>query len=178
MKRAVFLALLFLAFHWFQPGPYYLQKGNSHYRRGNYRKALLFYRRAQEHGIFAEADFNMGCAFYMLGKYKEAGERFKKYISLRGDDYRGYFNLGNAYFRGGDYRGAYEMFKQALKRRPDFYPAKVNLELSLRKMQEASSSSASSRPLPDAIMEYLKEKEKEVFRKRWHSKGSSGERDW
>ena len=175
-RAALLLSLLFLSFHWFQPGPYYLHRGNSAYAQGNYRKALLFYRRAWEKGLRREAEFNSSCALYMLGEYREAEKKLLNYIK-NSEDYRGYFNLGNVYFRLGEYKKAYEMFKKALKAKPDFYPAKINLELSLRKMQKQSPS-PSSKALPDAIMEYLRQKEKEVFRKRWKPRGSAAGRDW
>ncbi len=174
--RRILPAVFFLFFHWYQPGPYNLHRGNLEYEKGNYRRALLFYQRAMEEGEGPEARFNMGCALYMMGRYREAEKAFKAYLSAR-KDYRGFYNLGNVYFQRGLYERAYEMYKKALIKNPDFYPAKVNLELSL-KMMEGQKPSPSPRVLPDAIMEFLREKEKEVFRKKWRPKGYSRERDW
>ncbi len=176
MKR-LFPLIFILFFHWYQPGPYHLHRGNLEYRRGNYRRALLFYQRALREGVVPQARFNMGCALYMMGNYREAEKAFKDYLSSR-EDWRGFYNLGNVYFRLEKYEKAYEMFKRALKKNPGFYPAKVNLELSLRRMQESETAPPSRKVLPDAIMEYLMEKEKEVFRKKWRPEGPSRERDW
>ncbi len=174
--RKLLPVFLLIFFHWYQPGPYHIHRGNLEYERGNYRRALLLYQRALEEGVGPEARFNIGCTLYMLGRYQEAEKAFKAYLSVR-KDFRAFYNLGNVYFRMGLYERAYEMFRKALLENHGFYPAKVNLELSLR-MMESQRPSPSSKVLPDAIMEYLREKEKEVFRRKWQPKGSSRSRDW
>ena len=175
MRKIVLIIPLLLFFHWFDPFAMLVERGNRAYAESQYRKALDYYLRALSKRDIPEIHYNIGCARYMLGEYKEAEQEIKKYLENR-HDYRAVFNLGNIYFRQGKYQEAIEQYKQTLIHNPFFMPAKINLELALRKIEEKEAPSQS--PVPDVIMDFLKKKEKEVFRKRWKSKGKSVQKDW
>ncbi|GEM_PF-6334428 len=175
MRKLIFVIPLLLFFHWFEPVAIMVEKGNAAYRDSHYRKALDYYLKALKKRDLPELHFNAGCAFYMLGNYESAEREFQKYLKMK-EDYRAVFNLGNVYYRQGRYKKAIEQYIAALKYNPYYLPAKINLELALQKLQKEEPPSL--KPVPDVIMEFLKKKEKEVFKKRWNPKGKSQQRDW
>lgn len=176
MRKLVFFIIPFLLFfHWFEPVALNVQKGNNAFKNNHYREALDYYLKALRMRNIPEIHFNVGCAFYMLGDYKNAEKEFEKYLKRR-EDYRAVFNLGNVYYRQGRYKEAIEQYKATLRFNPYYLPAKINLELALQKLQKEEPPSL--KPVPDVIMEFLKKKEKEVFKKRWNPKGKSHQKDW
>ncbi len=175
MKKLIFLVPFLLFFHWFDPSSMLVERGNSLFKADNYRGALNYYLKALKRRDRPEIHFNIGCALYMMGNYNESEKEFEKYLRFN-QDYRAVFNIGNIYFREGNYRDAIEKYKNALRLNPYFYPAKVNIEIALSKLRVEKSPS--SKAIPDVIMEFLKKKEKEVFKKKWRAQGKSGQKDW
>ena len=73
------------------------------------------------------ACYNLGTAYYDLGRYREAIQAYKRAIRTKPDYFDAWYNLGNACTRLGGYHEAIEAFKQAIAIKPDFAYAHSNL---------------------------------------------------
>jgi Flp pilus assembly protein TadD len=73
------------------------------------------------------ACYNLGTAYYDLGRYWEAIHAYERAIRTKPDYFDAWYNLGNAYVRLGGYHEAIGAFKQAIAIKPDFAYAHSNL---------------------------------------------------
>jgi tetratricopeptide (TPR) repeat protein len=162
-------------------------QGNYRYGRGRYQEAIVFYMRALEAGSSAGwIQYNLGAAYYSLGEVEAAAAVWSQ-AELTEDpalQFHIAYNKGCLYYQMGKYREAYQEFRQALGFEPSAMDAKINLELSLRKMnsggREPPAGKSGPRPAaedPGRILDYVKRKEGT----KWTATDeidSSGEEDW
>ncbi|MFP4562536.1 MAG: tetratricopeptide repeat protein [Spirochaetia bacterium] len=111
--------------------------GNFSYRHGDYQESLVRYiSAAEETRLNGWARFNLGDAYYALGEWDSAREEWSRAAELaEGDaEFASVFNLGVLSYHRAEYEEAYEFFRRAVVLRPGDREAKINLELSYRKM--------------------------------------------
>jgi Ca-activated chloride channel homolog len=110
-----------------------LNRGNDHYKKGNYSQAENVYGKIlDKKKNDLKARFNLGDSLYKEGRFKESEEVFKGLAdapidkNLRG---KAFYNLGNSFFKQEDYKSAIGAYEEALKIDPKDEDAKSNLEL-------------------------------------------------
>ena len=107
-----------------------VRSGNRQYRKENWQKAEIEYRKAQakDSTSFA-ASYNLAGALYREENFDEAGkslERLKEAapLSPKAADY--YYNLGNIAVKKKDWRAAVDAYRQSLLLNPGDMDAKEN----------------------------------------------------
>lgn len=131
MKKLIFSVLLLsvsLCSAYAQADRKEVRRGNSDYRRSNYKDAEIHYRKAavQDSMSFA-ATYNLANTLYQLKDYEGAANTLSKIGSQAEESPyadRYYFNKGNVSLQKKDYKSAVEDFKQALLRDPSDMSAK------------------------------------------------------
>ena len=107
-----------------------VRAGNRQFRKENWKKAEIEYRKAQEKDTASfAANYNLANALYKEGSFDEAGkslDRLKEQApaSVNGADY--YYNQGNVAVQKKDWGAAVEAYRQSLLRNPDDLEAKEN----------------------------------------------------
>ena len=71
--------------------------------------------------------YNLGIAYYNLGKFDKAEIAFKQNLSLKPGDVRAYNNIGGLYFFKKDYQTAIHYFKKFVEQNPEDKEAVNNL---------------------------------------------------
>ncbi|MCE5194106.1 MAG: tetratricopeptide repeat protein [Nitrospiraceae bacterium] len=116
-----------------------------------YDNAIEYFRKAiNVDSNYSEAYNNLGYAYMMKGKYKEAADVYNKAVSNKvyRTPEKAYYNLGQVYYRMGQYDDSIEAYKNALKRAVDFYPAYYGIALSQNaKGKYGDSSTAITRAI-------------------------------
>lgn len=115
-------------------------RGNQLYGQGKFPDAEKAYLEAQ--GVMPrrpELSYNLGNAQIRQKKYEQALRSLRTSISqgskaLQADSW---YNVGNAMFDMGRYKDSTQAYIQSLRLNPADRDAKNNLELALRKLQEA-----------------------------------------
>jgi Ca-activated chloride channel homolog len=126
------------------------ERGNRHYRAGEYAEAVAAYRSAL--GTRADGprlQYNLGTALLRLGQYEEAEEHFRRALETVDPETRGrvHYNLGLRYLEEARttpdpaaaaalYDAAVDAYRQALRLAPRDGDAKWNYELALRERDE------------------------------------------
>ncbi|MDR1931535.1 MAG: tetratricopeptide repeat protein [Spirochaetales bacterium] len=162
-------------------------QGNYYYGRGRYQDAIIRYMRALESEKHTEwIQYNLGNAYYSLGETSAALSVWEK-AGRTGDPRLQFYiayNRGSLYYEMGKYREAYDEFRQALRLEPSAVDAKVNLELSLRKMNSGGGTSPQGRGAAEPagedsarILDYVKRKEGTKWTASQELAPSGGE-DW
>ncbi|MFN3329679.1 MAG: tetratricopeptide repeat protein [Pyrinomonadaceae bacterium] len=104
----------------------------------DYAKALSFFERAIEvDPNYAEAWYQAGFCYGVLGKHQEALKASKKAASLRPDWIEPWLNIGTSNFALGQYKDATEAYKQATKLDPSNPDAYYALGLALNKLNRS-----------------------------------------
>ena len=189
IRLGVFVCLCSLFFTGCGPRNLYLDviQGNYHYGRGRYQEAIILYLRALEAERHSEwVLYNLGNAYHSLGENSAAADVWER-AALTEDPrllFHVAYNKGCLYYEMGRYREAYGEFRQALRITPSAVDAKINLELSLRKMNLSGGSppqERGSQPAPGEdpgrILDYVSRREGS----RWTATDaidSSGSEDW
>ena len=112
----------------------FYSQGLAQLSRDDYARALPYFERAVESDPnYAEAWYQAGFCYGMLGRANEALRASKQAARLRPDWPDPYVNIGASSFALGSYKDAAEAYRQALKldEKPDTYYA---LGLSLNKL--------------------------------------------
>jgi Ca-activated chloride channel homolog len=133
-----------------------VERGNRHYRAGEYVEAVAAYRSAL--GTRADGpvlQYNLGTALLRLGRYEEAEEHLRRALETVEPETRGrvHYNLGLRYLEEARanpdpaaaaalYDAAVEAYRQALRLAPQDGEAKWNYELALRERDEHDSPDA------------------------------------
>ncbi|MDR3200621.1 MAG: tetratricopeptide repeat protein [Spirochaetales bacterium] len=144
-------------------------QGNYYYGRGQYQEAIVAYMRALESEKHTEwIQYNLGNAYHSLGESAAALAVWSA-AGVTQDpalQFHIAYNTGSLYYEMGKYREAYEEFRQALRLEPAAVDAKINLELSLRKMNSGGGNPPQGRGAaepagedPARILDYVKRKE-------------------
>ena len=122
-----------------------IREGNKLYKDKKYAEAQKNYLDAlakQAHSY--RGAFNLGDAYYKLGKYKEAAEQFEMLAARKTSNdtlAKVYHNLGNAYLKQKEYEKSINAYKNALKRNMNDEETRYNLAyaqkmLKLQKQQQ------------------------------------------
>jgi tetratricopeptide (TPR) repeat protein len=162
-------------------------QGNYQYGRGRYQEAIVFYLRALEAEKYTEwIEYNLGNAYYSLGETEAAAAVWEQ-AGLTQDpalQFHIAYNKGCLFYPMGQYREAYQEFRQALRLEPSAVDAKINLELSLRKMNSGGAppppGKSGGQPAaedPGRILDYVKRKEGTKWTAADEIDSSGGE-DW
>ncbi len=107
-----------------------VRSGNRQFRKENWQKAEIDYRRAQvKDSMSFAAGYNLASALYRQNNFDEAGKQLEPLQEMavvlpEGADY--FYNLGNVAARKKDWQAAVEAYKQSLLRNPGDLDAKEN----------------------------------------------------
>ena len=144
-------------------------KGNYYFGRGMYQASVLSYLDALKEGTrTAWIRYNLGNVYHSLGETDAALGMWKEAEAEQDHEllFAISFNRGTLLYELGKYREAYEEFRHALEIDPARIEAKVNLELSLKKIggggpssQSRDDQSVKRRDDPDRVLDYVKKKE-------------------
>ncbi len=126
----IFIGLLLCLASFAQPDKADVRRGNREFRRGNYSRADILYRRAllADSTSFA-ARYNLAGALYRQNNMEEAGRQLETLRpAVSGSRYaaRYWFNTGDVALASKDYARAVEAFREALILEPDNMEAKEN----------------------------------------------------
>lgn len=151
--------------------------GNDSFGRGDYQDATVHYLNAQKagNGFQPWIAYNLGNVYHSLGEVNAAMELWN--TASRTKDHQLLFNVqfnrGIAFYESGHFDDAYKAFRETLELDPSNMDAKLNLELTQKKLQ-AASGTRSSNELPavtqghsteDAarLLEYVRRKEGRIW---------------
>lgn len=107
-----------------------VRSGNRQFRKENWQKAEIDYRRALvKDSISFAARYNLASALYRQDNFDEAGKQLESLQEVaavlpEGADY--FYNLGNIAAQKKDWQAAVEAYKQSLLRNPGDLDAKEN----------------------------------------------------
>jgi Ca-activated chloride channel homolog len=134
-----------------------IERGNRHYRAGEYQEAVEAYQAAL--GTRADGPvlrYNLGTALLRLGRYAEAEEHLRQALDGVDPEARSHvhYNLGLRFLEEaratGDaaaadalYEAAVESYRQALRLQPTDVDAKWNYELALQEWDEHQQATGS-----------------------------------
>ncbi|MDR1211548.1 MAG: tetratricopeptide repeat protein [Spirochaetaceae bacterium] len=163
-----------------------IMEGNFHLSSGRYNQAIAAYMNAlalsdaEPYGEFA-----LGTAYMAMNEDAAALERFdraKRGIAGRDSEkdrellYRIVYNTGIIYFEAGNYGEAAGEFRNALKYDSGRTGAKRNLELSLLSLSQDKAASPDASRMEQfeageggALLEYIRQKEREQWKSREES---------
>lgn len=119
-----------------------LEKGVTAFDAGDYEAALTHFIDAQlRDPDNPEIDFNIGTAYYRLGKFDEAAQSFERAAGSETTALRnkGLYNLGNSRFKKGELEKAIETWETLLKETPQDKPDKKvteNLAFAKKQLEE------------------------------------------
>lgn len=114
------------------------REGNRLFKEGKLEEAVQCYLEAQaENPERLELRFNLGDAFYRQEAYDKALQEFERALESRDKALlaKSYYNIGNVNFRQKRLGEAAEAYKRALALDPDDLDAKINLELTLERLE-------------------------------------------
>lgn len=171
-------------------------EGNYAVGQGNYQEATVHYLRALSTGDETDrVSYDLANVFHSLGEAEAALDLWKKASST--DDtqllYGIAYNEGVQYYELGNYDQAYSSFRTALQYNPSSMDAKINLELSLRKIQgtQSQAEAASSQAPPKTqqaeqmsdqeatrVLEYIRRKEEQQWVPSRQQPVTAPARDW
>lgn len=86
-----------------------------------------------------EARYNLGNAYYGMGKNTEAGKRYiqaAEVAQTKEEKHKIYHNLGNVFMNEKQYRAAVEAYKNALRNNPRDEETRYNLALAKKMLEE------------------------------------------
>ena len=115
-----------------------IRRGMAAYDKKDYQKALKLFIDAQlEKPDMPEIYYNIGNAYYKIGKYDAARKNYTQALKGKNKTLRekSRYNLGNTAFRMGKTKDAISNYQAALKIDPKDIQAKQNLEF-VKKMME------------------------------------------
>lgn len=116
-----------------------VRRGNSDYKKSNYKEAEIHYRKAalQDSTSFA-ATYDLAGTLYQQKDYEGAANTLSKLEEQAKDSQYGdryYFNKGNVSLQKQDYKTAVEDFRQALLRDPSDMDAKESYIYAKKKLE-------------------------------------------
>lgn len=107
-----------------------VRAGNRQFKKGNWQKAEIEYRKAQvKDSLSFAANYNLAGALYKENNFDEAGKSLEKMkdvapASEHAADY--FYNLGNIAVQKKDWKAAVDAYKRSLLQNPDDLDAKEN----------------------------------------------------
>jgi len=116
-----------------------VKKGNEAFQKGNYKKALEYYHRAEtDLPESPELDYNVAGALHQDGGYEQAVDKYTRALNTTDINLEAsaHYNLGNTYFRMEDYPNAIKSYENTLSINPNDMDAKYNLELARKMLKD------------------------------------------
>lgn len=124
--------------------PVFAKNADDLYREGKFAEAEKEYRKADmDNPKDIRFRYNRGCAAYQNKDYQGAEAAFSSVIRRTNDKeimFKAAYNLGNTAFTQEDFASAVEFYKQAVMLNPENADAKYNLELSLKRLEDAKKN--------------------------------------
>jgi len=114
-----------------------VKRGVNDYKEGKFESSLNEFRSVEKKND-PRLDFNQGTAYYKLGEYDKAIEKFSNSLKTQDKELRkkALHNLGNSYYKQGNKRKAAESYIESLKVDPDYLPPRKNLEILNKKEKD------------------------------------------
>ncbi len=117
-----------------------IRKGNSQFKKGDYKNAEINYRKSLElNANSVKGEFNLADALYSQENYEESAKLFdgmREKVSDVQQKSEVYHNLGNSLLEAEKYKESIEAYKQALRNNPNDMDTKYNLEYAKQKLKE------------------------------------------
>lgn len=116
-------------------------RANYNVSRGEYQPAIVDYLRAQGISEYEPwLSYNLGTVYHYLGESGAAVDRWEAAWESDVDDlmYGARFNRGVFLFEQGRYQDAFQEFRSALLINPGSRAAKINLELTIERIEAGS----------------------------------------
>lgn len=167
-------------------------QGNYFFSRGDYQESIVSYLTLLEEPEAGEyVSYNLGNVYQALGEGNAALRMWNQ--AEDSDDqqllYRVSFNRGVFHFERGEYEEAFNAFKEALRLNNGSVPAKINLELTLLRLnaeeqltpqsggqQSGESAEIGSEAL--RVLEFVRRKEQQRWEANRERETSEFQRDW
>ena len=151
--------------------------GNDSFGRGEYQDATVHYLEAQKSGNEYQAwiNYNLGNVYHSLGEVNAAMDLWDGAARTKDRNllFNVQFNRGIAFYESGHYDEAYQAFRETLELNPSNMDAKLNLELTQKKLQAAAGTPnvneglvpGPSQGTEDAkrLLEYVRRKEGRIW---------------
>ncbi len=176
-------------------------RGNYSFVRGRYQQATIQYLEGLKEEVHESwIHYNLGNVYNALGEGEAAYEVWSRAEQAKDNQllFRLYYNRGHLAYQRGEYRRAYDNFREAVRRDPSSREAKINLELSLGKLEAGGSAgtaqggagAAGSAGLSpegtgddslsnhERILEYVKKKEGRPWKPGQPEKSKDSVQDW
>ena len=115
---------------------FYNKKGIKFYKEKKYEKSLKYFKKAYKNSKKEEFLYNQGLALYKLRNYNSAENVFNKiYEKSKKLKEKSIYNIGVIKYREKKYKEALKAFKEALKLNPNDMDARIDYELTLKKLK-------------------------------------------
>jgi len=131
MKKLIVILMLSIFAYSGILDAYYVKKGESAYKMGNYKEALKYFQKIQN--PTDKLRYDIANSYYKLNKYSDAIREYQK-ISEKDLEFKKLHNLGNAYAKSKQIDAAIKAYEDALKIKED-KDTRYNLEL-LKKLKK------------------------------------------
>lgn len=168
-------------------------RGNYYFSRGEYQSSIVEYlTHLEDPEMEAYVSYNLGNVYQALGEGSAALRMWS--ASEEGEDdtlrYRVRFNRGVFHFERGEYEAALESFREALKLNNSSFPAKINLELTLLRLNAEEQLTPQAGGAGEArgeeigrealrVLEFVRRKEQQRWEANSREESSeSFQRDW
>lgn len=142
---------------------FYVLIGNNNYSQGEYGSAIINYIKAREEQNSYYMKYNLGNVYFALGEIEPALITLIESAEAQDKNllYRVNYNLGNIHYELGKYNSAVSYFMKALQANPDSVNAKINLELSIKRLLAGTRDSMKQATASDE--QALEEKSREIL---------------
>ncbi|MFI5164533.1 MAG: tetratricopeptide repeat protein [Bacteroidia bacterium] len=117
-----------------------IRDGNKKYKEQKFPEAQKDYLDAlSKKANSYRGTFNLGDAYYKMGKYKEASEQFESLTARKSSDdtlSKVYHNLGNSYLKQKEFEKSINAYKNALKKNDIDDETRYNLAYAQRMLKQ------------------------------------------
>jgi tetratricopeptide (TPR) repeat protein len=117
-----------------------IRNGNKEYKKGDYAKAEITYRKSiEKNNKTTEGKFNLGDALYKQNKFDEAAGTFQNLTNEAMTDEmkaRSFYNQGNAYLKAEKFEESANAYKNSLRLNPADEDARYNYTYALSKLRQ------------------------------------------
>ena len=163
--------------------------GNYAFRQGDYQEATVHYLKALNEGQFPQwIQYNLANVYHSLGEFDAALELWDKALETDSVSllFAIHYNKGILFYERGQYEEAFESFKTALSQDPTYLGAKLNLELTLLKLQSGKRAQIQRQLEEDRelsaesirIFEYIRRKEEQIWVQQSQNQPLPNIEDW
>lgn len=153
-RKLKYLSIIFLILFTFSSGKLYAnpyfnnEKGLKFYNQKNFRDAIKYFKKAYKEDKNLKFKFNLGDSLYKLKKFDNSSNIFNS-IAKKTEDLqlkeKSLYNEGVINYKNKKYKKALENFKLAIKLNPEDRDARVNYELTLKKLNQKKNKNNQSK---------------------------------